>query len=129
MYPQADGTTLEKGRMVNPATGRDTEYDELWTDRLAPASDVVAVLRVDDGKVKGLMVWIGGWCQALVRDAEQGVALERWERHEDEAWTRTVRMGTRGLPCEGVLMGEVELEREGVVGCEGDVWEVIELSK
>lgn len=138
MYPQEDGTTLEKGEMVNPATGRATAYDELWTDRLAPTSDAIAVLRVDDGAVKGLVVWIGQLCQALVRDGDEGIALERWEKTEggddddddDGTWTRTVRMGSssRKLPCEDMLTGKVTLERDGAVACQGDMWQVIELS-
>ncbi|OAA71085.1 sodium/nucleoside cotransporter [Akanthomyces lecanii RCEF 1005] len=133
MYPQEDGTTLEKGEMVNPATGRATAYDELWTDRLAPTSDAIAVLRVDDGAVKGLVVWIGQLCQALVRDGD-GIALERWEKtegsdEEEGTWTRTVRMGSsRKLPCEDVLTGKVALEKDGAVACQGDMWQVIELS-
>ncbi|EJP62756.1 uncharacterized protein BBA_08301 [Beauveria bassiana ARSEF 2860] len=145
MYPQEDGTTLEKGAMANPATGRVADYDELWTDLLAPTSDYIAVLRVDDDDdaagVKGMLVWIGALCQALVRD-EQGITLERWEKLEgalgagdgeeseevDEGtWTRTVRMGTRELPCESVLTGKVMLEKDGVVACQGDMWQVVEL--
>ncbi|TQV95089.1 sodium/nucleoside cotransporter [Cordyceps javanica] len=147
MYPQEDGTTLEKGTMVNPATGRATGYDELWYDLLAPTSDFIAVLRVDAGAVKGMLVWIGALCQALVRD-EHGIALERWERvvperggaaaaaggedededaEEEETWTRTVRMGSRQLPCESILTGKVTLETNGVVACQGDMWQVVEL--
>ncbi|KAJ6784899.1 hypothetical protein PWT90_02372 [Aphanocladium album] len=129
MYPQEDGTTLEKGEMLNPATGRLTRYDELWLDLLPPTSDVVAVLRVDAGAVKGMLVWIGSLCQALVRD-EEGIALERWERGDDDdetAWTRTVRMGGRALPCESILTGKVALEKDGAVACQGDMWQVIEL--
>lgn len=129
MYPQEDGTTLEKGEMLNPATGRLTRYDELWLDLLPPASDPIAVLRVDAGAVKGMVIWIGALCQALVRDAD-GIALERWERSDDEdeaVWARTVRMGTRPLPCEDVLTGKVTLEMDGAVACGGDMWQVIEL--
>ncbi|OAA51280.1 sodium/nucleoside cotransporter [Beauveria brongniartii RCEF 3172] len=158
MYPQEDGTTLEKGAMANPATGgRVANYDELWTDLLAPTSDYIAVLRVDgvDGNgngngngVKGMLVWIGALCQALVRD-DKGITLERWEKLEGAAlgaggdgeegeeeeeevvdegtWTRTVRMGTRELPCESVLTGKVTLEKDGVVACQGDMWQVVEL--
>src|ERR1700712_1231817 len=32
MYPQTDGRTLEKGCMVNPATGKLTDYEEVWKD-------------------------------------------------------------------------------------------------
>ncbi|OAA63093.1 sodium/nucleoside cotransporter [Cordyceps fumosorosea ARSEF 2679] len=145
MYPQhGSSTTLERGVMVNPATGLPTPYDELWTDLLAPTSDPIAVLRVDQdgGGPRGMVIWIGTLCQALVRDGES-ISLERWEKSEasvgddddDEAvvdegaWTRTVRMGDRELPCEEILTGKVMLEKDGVVACQGDMWEVVELHR
>lgn len=128
MYPQDDGTTLEKGSMLNPETGRVSDYDELWLDLLPPASDVTAVLQVDDeaAGVKGMAVWIGSLCQGIARDAD-GVTLERWERGDDEAWTRTARMGSREMPCASVVTGKVVLEQDGVVACGGDMWKVVEL--
>jgi hypothetical protein len=32
MYPQPDGTVLEKGEMVKRETGRLTPYEEVWQD-------------------------------------------------------------------------------------------------
>ncbi|KAI1168580.1 hypothetical protein F5B18DRAFT_646367 [Nemania serpens] len=32
IFPQEDGRTLETGRMANPATGKLTDYEEVWTD-------------------------------------------------------------------------------------------------
>ncbi|KAI1200069.1 hypothetical protein F5X97DRAFT_321822 [Nemania serpens] len=32
IFPQADGRTLETGRMVNPDTGKLADYEEVWTD-------------------------------------------------------------------------------------------------
>lgn len=127
MYPQPDGTTLEKGAMLNPDTGRITDYDELWDDVEPEKGEVAAVLMVDIGAVKGMVVWIGSFCQALVRD-EGGVTLERWEKDAEGSWARTVRVGgARELPCESIVTGKVKLEKDGAVACQGDMWKVVEL--
>lgn len=127
MYPQDDGTTLEKGSMLNPDTGRVTDYDELWLDLLPPASDAVVVLVVDTPAIKGMLVRVGPLCQALARD-EAGVSLERWEQNDDGLWERTVRMGGTPLPCEDVVRSKVQLEKDATVPCQGELWKVVEAS-
>jgi len=59
-----DGTTLEKGEMVNPATGKMTSYEEIWRDET-----------FDDGALflrnVSSTIWyarIGSWQLALGRD-------------------------------------------------------------
>lgn len=122
MFPHAEGT-LEKGRMVNPATGLEADYEELWDDQPAKGC---TVLMVNSDNVKGMMVKIGGVCQGLMRVGED-VALERWQLKDkeddtDDKWERTIRMGDGELP-----------EVEDVQGNVGDVvvvgrceWRVVE---
>lgn len=112
MFPHEEGT-LEKGRMVNPATGKDADYEELWDD--ADAEGPCLVLKLEKGGVRGMCIKLGGLMQSLVRDGEQ-VTLERWEDGK-----KTVRMGERELPGwdVGGSVGEVF-----TVG--GDEWEVVE---
>ncbi|PON26587.1 hypothetical protein TGAM01_v204597 [Trichoderma gamsii] len=55
MYAQPDGlSTLEKGHMTNPATGKDTEYEEMWYDPPAKKTGgdkvVCVVLVMEDEK-------------------------------------------------------------------------------
>lgn len=90
MFPEQDGIhVLEKGSMVNPATGRLTSYEEYWADLEVERVDGKrwsVVLTVDDelvgadGKktqVKGMVVRVGQFCQGIIRVGEE-LALERW---------------------------------------------------
>ncbi|KAJ0158492.1 hypothetical protein CTA2_11462, partial [Colletotrichum tanaceti] len=86
MYEQADGLTLEKGRMVNPATGEETDYEELWRD-VEPVAVVGSggeaveciVLRFEDEQAgaRGSVVWLGRFCQGISRVGAD-VTAERW---------------------------------------------------
>lgn len=125
MYPQGDGTTLEKGCMLNPDTGKDTDYEESWLDLSPKGQSVCAVLRLESNEARGMIVWLGSLCQALVRDAD-GISLERWEMDDGEGWKRTVRMGTRPLPCEDILNGRVQLATGSKVA---DGWDVVEYER
>ncbi|OHE95113.1 hypothetical protein CORC01_09637 [Colletotrichum orchidophilum] len=140
MYEQPDGLTLEKGRMVNPATGRETDYEELWRD-----IDPVAVLRAgadaeekgvecvvlkfedESTGARGMVVWLGRFCQGISRVGEE-VAAERWEWKEGEGWRRTVRIGDRALPCEVLLVTGAALSVGTHVVHEKVVWDVLESS-
>lgn len=125
MYPQEDGSTLEKGCMLNPDTGKDTDYEELWLDLSPQAQSTTALLRIDSGGVRGMIVWLGTLCQALVRDGG-GISLERWEMVAGKVWQRTVRMGSRALPCDDIVNDRLQLSVGSVVA---DGWEVLELEK
>ncbi len=125
MYPQKDGSTLEKGRMLNPDTGKDTDYEELWLDLSPQGQSTTALLRIDSGGVRGMIVWLGTLCQALVRDGD-GIALERWEMVDGDGWQRTVRMGSRSLPCGDLVNGRLQLAAGAIVA---DGWGVLELEK
>ncbi|KAK7443661.1 hypothetical protein Landi51_09009 [Colletotrichum acutatum] len=103
MYEQPDGLTLEKGRMVNPATGTETDYEELWRDvepvtvpPVGAAAEGEAqkgvecvVLKHEDetSGARGMVVWLGRFCQGISRVGEE-VAAERWEWREGEGWRR-----------------------------------------
>ncbi|KAF4977387.1 hypothetical protein FZEAL_6077 [Fusarium zealandicum] len=131
MYPQPDSLTLEKGTMVNPDTGVDTAYEELWDDASPSAVPGEAgvralVLQAHDEQrgVRGSVVRLGRYAQGLLRVGD-AIALERWEWRD--GWRRTVRMGDEELPCERIL-GEEALGEGDVVDVGGRSWKVVEAS-
>ncbi|KDN69822.1 hypothetical protein CSUB01_11062 [Colletotrichum sublineola] len=140
MYEQPGGLTLEKGRMVNPATGVETDYEELWRD-IDPVPVPVAagggggggveciVLRFEDEptRSRGLVVWLGRFCQGISRVGED-VAAQRWEWKHEEGWKRTARIGARELPCEALLKTGAPLSVGAHVVHEDLVWDVLESS-
>lgn len=133
MYPRGDGKELEKGHMVNPATGLDTEYEELWAD--------VAVMPIPDSRVqyvvlemerdparpdeRGMAVRVGQYCQALMRRGDE-ISVERWEWEAAGGWRETVRFGNAIKACR------LALELDGSLGkddyeIDGRVWNIIEM--
>ncbi|KAL7943945.1 hypothetical protein V8C42DRAFT_92873 [Trichoderma barbatum] len=142
MYSQPDGlSTLEKGQMMNPATGKDTEYEEMWFDPPPKTTGgdkaLCVVLMMEDerrGK-KGMFVRLGEWAQVFVRDGtgEEDLVAERWEWRDDgEGWRRRLRLGDpeRSLPCEQVLEAkEVNVGDEFGVGESWEVWRVVEATE
>ncbi|KAJ6440618.1 sodium/nucleoside cotransporter [Purpureocillium lavendulum] len=135
MVAREDGTVLETGRMVNPATGLVTPYEEVWEDEepVAPpltttprgrgaAALLCVVLEVDEGgdDRQGRVVRLGGWCQGFVRRGDD-IALERW-RWADGRWQRMVRMGDLDLACAVAVE-----ERDFEVGQVLDGWKVVEV--
>jgi len=131
MYPRPNDLTLEKGSMVNPDTGIDTAYEELWHDATptaVPGEPAVRalVLQTEDEKngVRGSVVRLGCYAQGLIRVGEN-ISLERWEWKE--GWKRTIRMGDAELPIEKIL-GEETLKEGDTVGVGGREWKVIEES-
>ncbi|KAK1991075.1 hypothetical protein LX36DRAFT_646974 [Colletotrichum falcatum] len=118
MYEQPGGLTLEKGRMVNPATGAETDYEELWRD----------IDAVPPTKSRGLVVWLGRFCQGISRVGGD-MAAQRWEwKGEEGGWKRTARIGARELPCEALLKTGAPLSVGAHVVHEGLVWDVLESS-
>ena len=129
-FPQADGSTLETGSMVNPSTGRDTPYEEVWDD-VEPTTTGsglnCVVLELDEGERRGRVVRLGRYCQGFVRVGE-GIALERWEWVGGRGWTRTVRMGALAVPCEEVLGHDRVFEVGDAVGTGHHGWRVVEVA-
>ena len=127
MFPCADGRTVERGAMVNPATGRRQEYEECWTDE---EGEGVVVLVLEDGGAKGMVVRVGGWCQGIikvVRGGEAEVSVERWKREEHGGWKRVVRLGRLWLPC--AVTWERGMRRGGEVKYHGFEWRVVEVEE
>ncbi|KAI8157199.1 hypothetical protein K4K49_003524 [Colletotrichum sp. SAR 10_70] len=139
MYPQEGDLTLEKGRMVNPATGQECDYEELWRDVDPEPASVKAddaakpecvVLKYEDetSKARGMIVWLGRFCQGISRVGED-VSAERWEWKEEEGWKRTIRIGTEGtMPCEVLLKTGAQLSVGAHVKHGEMVWDVLESS-
>lgn len=150
MYLQSDGRTLEKGNMVNPATGRMTEYEEMWKDidpiatvtRTAAPSKVermraCVVLTLDDEQheARGMVVRVGQFCQGVIRSG-QYFSLERWvwmngEKKVGEgerSWRRTSRIGSFWMPCGPAMEAEMgRLKLGGEVKYGEFIWTVVEL--
>ena len=125
--------TRETGAMVNPASGREEEYEEIWVDvgkevpprvkgaavgefpRAEGSCCVVARFEEEgDGRVvrRGLIVWIGQFCQGILRIGEH-VTAERWEFDGEKGeWVRVYREGSGCLPCGWVVNESSDL-REG----------------
>ncbi|OTA00360.1 hypothetical protein A9Z42_0079780 [Trichoderma parareesei] len=142
MYAQPDGlSTLEKGRMVNPDTGKETDYEEMWFDPPPKATSgknralcVVLMMEDEEKEKKGMFVRLGEWAQVLVRDGagEGDVVAERWEWRDDGlGWRRRVRLGDERskMPCERVLLGEAEMKVGGEVKVGDEIWRVVEVAE
>lgn len=122
MYPDPDGIhVLEKGAMVNPATSRVTDYEELWVDEVAATitgedGRKCAVLTLEDEKngAQGMVIRIGQYVQGMLK-VNGHVTIERWSWTEVGAWKRIVKLGDMFLPCS-FAMGELEEGKEIVFG-------------
>ncbi|KAL8373933.1 hypothetical protein RB599_000906 [Gaeumannomyces hyphopodioides] len=142
MFPQGEGAneTLERGRMVNPATGVEADYEELWADEAPTAipspsgggggtgGPRCVVLRMEDAGrgARGMVVLLGRHCQGLIRIGEE-LGAERWQWKEDEGWRAAARIGTIPVPCEQTLGCLSDLLEVGKELRDGDnVWEVVE---
>ncbi|KAK3399912.1 hypothetical protein B0T20DRAFT_452063 [Sordaria brevicollis] len=113
--PEDEKLTLERGRMVNPETGREEGYEEVWADGSSGEEGdgdkekrcVVWEVDVDDeeGKKKrGRVVRVGRWAQGLLRRGNE-VVCERWKLGDEGGWRLEVRV-------EGVVGGG---DRSGIV--------------
>ncbi|KYK54260.1 hypothetical protein DCS_06217 [Drechmeria coniospora] len=138
MVTQPDGTTLEMGSMVNPATGKDTSYEEVWRDfdpLPPPGSTLVClVLERDEGGCRGRVVRLGRYCQGFVRAGER-IALERWQWSPGGGgWRRAVSMSDGSgdgallaLPCSAALEDGTDFRVGEFVGARFEAWKVVEV--
>lgn len=135
MYPQPDGTVLEKGHMVNPATRVMTDYEELWRD-LEPSGTAQherwsVVLSLDDemSGVKGMVIRVGEYVQGIIK-VDGRITIERWAWEDGEKgprdWTRKVRLGDYFLPCS-ILFHPETLVQGGEVRHGDFKWVIREL--
>lgn len=134
-YPQCNGDVLEKGVMLNPDTGKDTDYEEVWKyldpfPKAMPDQVKAVTLQMNKGEQeRGLMVRLGRFCQSLVRRGEK-IAGERWEWSEEDGWKKLITIGEDILPCTQVLVENLPWTVGDVVQVGGnDSWKVIEISR
>lgn len=142
--PSDPALTLETGRMLNPATGVDTDYEELWRSEpietvpsplgggekvtcIALQMESVGSVDGPERKVRrGLVVRLGQYCQAFAREGDD-TTLERlkWDA-DQQRWARQARIGEQELPTDiaTYLAHEARLDDEVKVG--GVVWKVVE---
>lgn len=136
MFPGEEaGTTLETGRMVNPATGSETSYEELWRDEdpqpvAGQARFSVFRLHDDDDQKRGLFVQLGQHAQAVLRAGDSFTA-ERWQWNSSlSRWGRAFKVGDDKTQSLEPLLAEVgnnHHENDKLETASG-VWTVIETS-
>lgn len=117
--------------MLNPATGKDTNYEELWRDIAPKAANSeniqCAVLQIGGSKnFKGSVVLVGQLCQGILRNGDE-ITVERWQCDENGVWDRLISMGQDALPCLGMISASPLVEGETISTRSGD-WKVIEAS-
>ncbi|PHH83016.1 hypothetical protein CDD82_3928 [Ophiocordyceps australis] len=120
---QSDGTVLETGRGLNPATGTEEAYQEVWEDNEVRASACL-VLSLDDGGRRGMVIRLGRYCQGLLRSAS-GLTVERWRWNDAGGWAMVVRMGGERIPCS-FAVGATTAEMGQGIGAEFEGWMVVE---
>lgn len=142
IFPPANGRTLETGRMVNPDTGKLTDYEEVWSDlhpegiaentgKPAPqqrARCVVLELEDEEGEERGMIVCLGRRCQGVMRSGPR-FSAERW-LWKNGAWHREFRTGDLWMP------GPEHIYKDGTLCLNKHItsedklqkWEVIEMS-
>ena len=131
VFANPDGTALEKGIMVNPATGRETAYEELWSDTEPMAIPQYAVACVvlqfeGTGSERGVIIRLGEHCQGLLRSTE-GVTAERWLWKPEDGWTRTHKLGRGEMPCSKLLEKDVKLGQGDELVSAERLWTVVEV--
>lgn len=128
------GSEFETGRMVNPETGVEAEYEEAWSSlepSVEPGSEGASpcvVLRTwdDERSVRGMVVRLGQFCQGILRDGD-AVTVERWERERHGGWSLLARHGEGTLPVEALLGTSQRLKFGGEVDDGKRSWRVIEV--
>lgn len=129
-----DGSELESGRMVNPETGAEADYEEAWSS-VEPLVDLgsegrpaCVVLRTwdDDRGVRGMLIRLGQFCQGILRDRD-AVTVERWNWDQDGGWSLSARFGQDRLPVKALLGDMQTLKADDVVEDGTKTWKVIEV--
>ncbi|KAL9009370.1 MAG: hypothetical protein Q9173_005595 [Seirophora scorigena] len=142
MITQDDGDVLEKGTTVDPDTGEEESYEELWTDlplasgSASEHSRICVVLRAEEVEkgMRGMVIRIGGWCQGIMKK-NGAVSVERRQRVEhgetnnqdSKQNSTTLRTGPDALPCKHILELD-KFEPSKKVDCGAFIWKVIEIS-
>lgn len=133
-HPTDRNLTVETGKMVNPATGIETEYEEVWRDEEVAEAARLLVLRLhdDDSGKRGMFVRLGRYAQGVLRVGNSFTA-ERWEMDEkdERQWKRLFEAGDEGVDSlDGILERIDKIHRVGdelrLDGGVGGKWTVIE---
>ncbi|AEO66270.1 uncharacterized protein THITE_2045531 [Thermothielavioides terrestris NRRL 8126] len=134
-HPSDPALTLEKGRMVNPTTGVETDYEEMWRSEPVEtvpcagggAAEVTCLaLHPETRPRRGLVVRLGQYCQAFARDGDH-IALERLKWDSDQQrWVRQVRLGEQEFPTDMTTYFAHEASVGDEVTIGGRVWKVVE---
>lgn len=136
MFPGKEtGTTLETGTMVNPATGTETSYEELWRDEdpqpvAGQAKFSVFRLHDDDAQKRGLFVQLGQHAQGVLRVGDSFTA-ERWQWDSSlSKWNRALKVGDERTQSLERLLAEVgnKHHENDTFETASGVWAVIETS-
>lgn len=135
MLPGSDGSTLETGSMVNPATGMKMDYEELWRDEEplpvhGLAKCLVFQLHDDNDQKRGLFIQLCHHAQGILRIGDSFTA-ERWEWNRSlSKWDMLVKAGNMKCPPLGRLLTDANADkdyREGdTVQDHSGLWTVIE---
>ncbi|KAL2132255.1 hypothetical protein VTI74DRAFT_4050 [Chaetomium olivicolor] len=144
--PFSPDLILERGRMVNPETGKMTDYEEVWRSEFPhrvpmrhahdPTPDVECIALQWQGEEvgerdqravkRGLVVRVGRYCQGLLRDGDSITAIrEEWDKHKQE-WMTVVKIGKEKLPMTTATSFASDLCVGAKVTVAGRVWEVVE---
>ncbi|TAQ87807.1 hypothetical protein B7494_g3873 [Chlorociboria aeruginascens] len=119
MYPEeGSNEVLEKGNMVNPATGKAEDYEEIWEDLevgLVGDEDehVHWVLRTRlehtiFGTTRGMVIRVGEWIQGVLRVGDE-ISVVRWKWDKGTGWARIVAIKELGLEI-AEIHGEIYLD-------------------
>ncbi|TLS31604.1 hypothetical protein PpBr36_03682 [Pyricularia pennisetigena] len=142
MFPQPDGTTLEKGRMWNPDVGVEADYEELWDDGepipgalgedgqarpLAGGAARCIMIQMEDKslRARGSVVLLGQYCQGLIRVGDE-IAAQRWEWRHGRGWEMTIKIGELPLPCLEIIRQETDIEADQELKYGQQSWKVQE---
>jgi hypothetical protein len=136
MYPVTEVRVLEKGSMPNPATGLDTEYEEIWDDMPIKLPDLgneksatclILVTEDTEKETKGCIMKLGSWCQGVLRVGKD-ISAERWKFiDEDKSWVLVARVGKNGIGCEIAVGDDESMETGKKIKAEGREWSVKEV--
>lgn len=130
--PREDGAEREWGRMLNPETGLEAEYEEVWrSEELVGAAGGCVVLQTEDGAKgeRGVVLRLGQYCQGILRVGDR-ITAERWVWSDGDGWKRVARFGDDQLPAQAHVLVDREdaWEVGGGVEHSGRVWKVVEAS-
>lgn len=123
--------------MPNPATGIDTEYEEVWDDVPVELPDqgnkksatCLSFLTEDAEKeTKGCIMKLGYWCQGVLRVGKD-ISVERWKfiDDEDKSWVLVARVGKNSIGCEIAFGNDESIEAGKTIEVEGRRWVVKEV--